>query len=154
VTDAIVYFKTKHKLHPSSRLRSLRPGRHDLRRLHSDPSVTVCKRGLFVAQLCEASHAVLQCIHIARLAGSKRCLGRAQLVNAGSYFSTHRQPYFCAGSVDRDLDRQHYDDHEPHPSAVEHQRRQWTHRRWLVLETARTICRNVAHLRPSVLVHC
>ncbi len=98
----------------------------------------VCKKGLSVGQLYnyEASHAVVLCV--ARLTGSKRCLGRAQLVHAGTYFSAHRQPDLCTGSVDRDHDRQYYNDHEPHPGAAEYQRRQWTHRRWLVL--TRTIC--------------
>ncbi len=110
--------------------------------------MAVCKRGLSVAQLYEASHAVVLCI--ARLTGSKHCLGRAQLVHAGTYFSAHRQPYLCAGSVDRDLDRQYYDDHEPHPGAAEYQRRQWTHRRWLVL--TRTVCGAIARERSCALL--
>ena len=155
ITDAAVYARQSINFHPSSRLRSLRPGRHDLRRLRSNSSVTVCKRGLSIAQFWDAiaSHAVLLCI--ARLAGSKRCLGRAQLVDASSHLSTHRQPYLCAGSVDRDLDRQHYDDHEPHPGAVEYQRRQWTHRCRLVLDTTHLVsC--VEMWRPYVreFVHC
>ena len=125
---------TQNTLHPSSRPRSLGPGRLTLTRSRSDHSVTVCTRGLSVAQLCQAGHAHAVLLCIARLAGSKRRLGRAQLVHPGTYLSTHWQPYLCTGSVDRDLDRQHYDNHKPHPGAVEYQRRQWTYRRWLVLE--------------------